>query len=101
MLTPLGMLYGDVQQTLPVATTFLMLLTPVVYPIPQSGLAATVALYNPLTPLISATRDWLIIGTTTHAEAFIVINIIAIIFLILGWIIFRVALPHLVARSGN
>jgi lipopolysaccharide transport system permease protein len=47
LITPLGILYSDVQQTLPVLTTFLMLLTPVVYPVPQSGVAAAIARYNP------------------------------------------------------
>ena len=62
LLTPLGVLYTDVQQTLPIATTFLMLFTPVVYPIPNSGLARGVAGFNPLTPLVTATRDWLTVG---------------------------------------
>ena len=37
LLTPLGILYGDVQQAMPIATTFLILLTPVLYPPPRSG----------------------------------------------------------------
>jgi lipopolysaccharide transport system permease protein len=101
LLTPLGMLYSDIQQTLPVATTFLMLLTPVVYPIPQSGLAATIAAYNPLTPLITATRDWLTIGATAHVGSFIIVTSIAAALLFMGWVMFRVAMPHLIARSGN
>ena len=62
LLTPLGILYNDVQQTLPIATTFLLLLTPVLYPAPRSGLGASIASLNPLTPLVTTTRDWLTIG---------------------------------------
>ena len=40
ILTPLGLLYSDVQNGLPIFTTFLMLLTPVVYPAPRTGLVA-------------------------------------------------------------
>jgi lipopolysaccharide transport system permease protein len=101
LLTPLGLLYGDVGQALPVATTFLMLLTPILYPVPQSGVAAIIAGLNPLTPLITATRDWLTIGATSHAAAFAIITLLAAVFLLLGWVIFRVAMPHLVARIGN
>ena len=101
LLTPLGILYSDVQQTLPVATTFLMLLTPVVYPTPRSGLAASVAAFNPLTPLVTATREWLTIGTTEHATAFIMITSVALVCLVIGWVAVRVAMPHLIARIGS
>ena len=101
LITPLGLLYGDVQQTLPIITTFLMFLTPVLYPVPQSGIAATVADINPLTPLIVATRDWLTIGTTSYVSGFILVTSLALAFLLLGWVVFRVAMPHLIARSGN
>jgi lipopolysaccharide transport system permease protein len=100
-LTPLGLLYSDVQNSLPILTTFLMLLTPVVYPVPQTGVVATIAHYNPLTPLISATRDWLLIGSTPHVAAFVVITVAALVFLLVGWIVFRVAMPHIIARIGN
>jgi lipopolysaccharide transport system permease protein len=100
LLTPLGLLYNDIQQMLPILTTFMMLLTPVVYPVPRSGLAASVVALNPLTPLVTATRDWLTVGSTAQAGAFIVITSIAAALLFLGWIIFRVAMPHLIARIG-
>jgi lipopolysaccharide transport system permease protein len=101
LLTPVGLLYDDVGQALPIATTFLMLLTPVLYPIPQSGIAATIAGFNPLTPLVAATRDWLTIGATPHLIAFVVISLISAALLLSGWVVFRVAMPHLIARSGN
>jgi lipopolysaccharide transport system permease protein len=101
LITPLGLLYNDVQQTLPIVTTFLMLLTPVLYPAPQSGFAAAVAAYNPLTPLVTATRDWLTIGTTADMFSFVVITLFALAFLLLGWTAMRVAMPHLIARIGS
>ena len=101
MLTPLGVLYGDVQQALPIATTFLLLLTPVLYPIPDSGVAAVIATLNPLTPLVTTARDWLTTGTAAHVSGFFVVSTMAVTFLLLGWILYRVALPHLIARLGN
>ena len=77
LLTPIGLLYSDVQQTLPIATTFLMLLTPVLYPIPSSGVAASIAAWNPLTPLVTATRDWITIGATSHAQGLVVIVLVS------------------------
>jgi len=101
LLTPLGLLYSDIQQILPITTTFLMLLTPVVYPVPHQGFAATVATFNPLTPLITTTRDWLTLGATTGVEAFAIINLTAMVLLLSGWVVLRVAMPHLIARLGN
>jgi lipopolysaccharide transport system permease protein len=101
LLTPLGILYNDVQQTLPIATTFLMLLTPVLYPVPTSGFAKSVADFNPLTPLVTATRDWLTIGATEHLLAFVVITSVALVCLLMGWVALRVAMPHLIARIGS
>jgi lipopolysaccharide transport system permease protein len=101
LITPLGILYSDVQQMLPVFTTFLMLLTPVVYPVPESGVAGTIARFNPLTPLVIVTRDWLTTGTTTQAGAFIIVTLVVLMLLLAGWVAFRVAMPHLIARMGN
>jgi len=101
LLTPLGILYSDVQQALPIATTFLMLLTPVLYPAPRSGLAASVAAFNPLTALVTVTRDWLTVGVSEYALPFLVITSIAFLFLLAGWVAMRVAMPHLIARIGS
>ena len=101
LLTPIGLLYGDVQQSLPIAATFLMLLTPVLYPVPASGLAATITALNPLTPLVTTTRDWLTTGSSAHLAAFVLVSTATAILLLLGWVAYRVALPHLIARLGN
>jgi lipopolysaccharide transport system permease protein len=101
LLTPIGLLYGDVQHSLPIASTFLMLLTPVVYPAPASGLAAVVTRLNPLTPLVTTTRDWLTTGSTDHVAGFIAVSAVTVTFLLVGWAAYRLALPHLISRLGN
>ena len=101
LITPLGLLYKDVQQGLPVITMFLMLLTPVVYPTPKSGFAGWFAALNPLTPLVNTTRDWLTVGAAPQAVAFFVTSAIAAVLLLVFWTAYRVTLPHLIARMGN
>ena len=101
LLTPLGLLYGDVQRALAVVTPFLMLLTPVLYPTPKAGLAGIVVALNPLTPLITTTRDWLTLGTTSNLGGFVAATFLLAILLVVAWIVYRVALPHLIARLGN
>ena len=78
-----------------------MLLTPVVYPLPSSGLAASVGAYNPLTPLITTTRDWLISGAAPHLGGFVLVSAVAVLLLAFGWAAYRLALPHLISRLGN
>jgi lipopolysaccharide transport system permease protein len=100
-MTPIGILYTDVPQMIPILAMFLMFLTPVLYPPPESGLAALLAKWNPLSPLVVVTRDWLTTGTTSHVMAFVLVSVTSGILLFVGWLIYRLALPHIIARIGN
>jgi homopolymeric O-antigen transport system permease protein len=101
LLTPVGILYSDVPQMIPVLSIFLMLLTPVVYPPPQHGPAAALARFNPLTPLVVVTRDWITTGQTSHLLGFCIVTVVAVVMLFSGWVLYRLALPHIVARIGT
>jgi lipopolysaccharide transport system permease protein len=101
LLVPLGLLYSDVQQTIPIVTMLLMFLTPVLYPQPTHGIAGAIARWNPLTPLVMTTRDWITTGNTTHLLSFAMVAVIALVCLFLGWVLYRLALPHIIARIGN
>ena len=101
LVTPFGLLYGDVAHALPIASTFLMLLTPVLYPAPSSGAGALVASFNPLTPLVTTTRDWLTIGAAPDVGGFIAVTMLTVALLLFGWVAYRLALPHLIERLGN
>jgi lipopolysaccharide transport system permease protein len=99
LLTPVYIL-GDLQRGLSMALGLWFLLTPVVYPAPAHGVLAEVTRWNPLTPLVVSTRAWLL-GTRTAAS----LDVAAVlgascVLLLLGWISYRVALPHLIARLG-
>lgn len=101
LLVPVGVLFGDVQQGLPILATFLMLLTPVLYPQPETGVAAAVAKWNPLTPLITVTRDSLTTGSADQVPAFLVVTGAGLVLLFVAWVLYRLALPHVIARLGN
>jgi lipopolysaccharide transport system permease protein len=100
-LTPIGILYTDVSQMIPILAMFFMFLTPVLYPPPHTGLAASLARWNPLSPLVIVTREWLVTGYTGHYIAFIAVTACAWGLLFAGWVMYRLALPHIVARIGN
>lgn len=101
LVTPLGMLYQDVAQVLPLATSYLMFLTPVVYPAQGHGLAGWLSRWNPISPLINSGRDWLITGNFNYCEGFILVSGLAFVVLVLAWSVYRIAMPHLIARIGN
>lgn len=100
-VTPIGILYTDVPQMIPIIAMFLMFLTPVLYPPPEEGHAAILAKWNPLSPLVNATRDWLTTGATTQLTAFVLVSVTVVVLLFTGWLIYRLALPHIIVRIGN
>ncbi|EGV15818.1 ABC transporter permease [Thiocapsa marina] len=57
LITPVGVLYTDIGKALPLLMQFLMYVTPVVFPMPKEGFAATVFSLNPLSPIILTARD--------------------------------------------
>lgn len=100
LLTPVGMLYTDIGKSLPLLLQFLMYLTPVVFPIPSSGWAATVFKLNLLTPLVLTTRDWLTGFSPDYLGSFCIVNALIIVLLLIVWMVYRIAMPILIERMS-
>ena len=100
-LAPLGALYGDVSKSIPIFAQFLMLLTPVVYPARNEGLAGLLATWNPVSPLMVTARETLSAQTLTLGGPFVAISLISVAATLIGLVTFRIAMPHLIARMGG
>jgi lipopolysaccharide transport system permease protein len=100
LLTPLGMLYHDVGRALGYATQALFFLTPVIYPVPKATWAATLIKLNPVTPLLQTTRDWLTGGQASQLYGFSWVCGITLVLLFAGWVLYRIAMPHLISRMS-
>ena len=100
LITPIGMLYTDIGKSLPLLMQFLMYLTPVVFPMPSTGWAATVFKINPMTPLVLTARDWLIGSSPDYLGYFFMVNALVIVLLLVVWIVYRVAMPILIERMS-
>lgn len=100
-ITPIGLLYTDVNRAIPLLMQFFMYITPVVFAMPKEGFSATLFQINPLTPLILTTRDWLTGLPPMYLGYFIIVNISAVILLSISWIVFRLAMPILIERMGS
>jgi lipopolysaccharide transport system permease protein len=100
LITPIGMLYSDIGKALPLLMQFMMYLTPVVFPMPTAGLAETVFQWNPLTPLILTTRDWLTGMQPDYLGYFLGVNAVLLILLFGVWVVYRAAMPILIERMS-
>ncbi len=75
-------------------TGFGLLLTPVLYPLPERSLLWL----NPVAPLLDGTRGW-IAGVGPDA-GFFVIGGAGLFGMVVGWLLYRLARPRLVERLG-
>ena len=100
LVTPVGLLYTDIGKSLPLLMQFLMYLTPVVFPMPNGGIASTIYRLNPLTPLIMSVRAWLTGMASEHLGYYILVNGTVFILLLIVWIVYRAAMPILIERMS-
>jgi lipopolysaccharide transport system permease protein len=100
LVTPIGLLYQDIGRGLPLLLQFLMYSTPVVFAIPPEGIAATLFRYNPLTPVIETSRAWLTGQQVEMLAYFLIVNLVVAVFLLVVWVIYRLAMPILIERMS-
>lgn len=103
LMVPIGSLYKDVEKVVTMALPFLMYTTPVIFPLAKGdGLAATLMQWNPVSPLIEVTRSWLTQGTAdpTLLLGFFILIPASLLIALIGLVVLRVAMPHLVVRMG-
>lgn len=98
LLTPLSVLYNDFSRGIVIATQAWFFLTPVIYPSPKSSLASIFIGLNPVTPILVTTREWMTTGHASNPSGFILITITSLTLMILGWLVLRLSMPHLIAR---
>jgi lipopolysaccharide transport system permease protein len=100
-LTPVGMLYTDIGKGLPLVLQFCMYITPVVFPLPQSGWALTLFKMNPMTPIIMTARSWITGVPADFLTGFVWVNAGLLIIAAAAWIMYRLAMPILIERISS
>jgi lipopolysaccharide transport system permease protein len=88
------LLLEDTSHLLRLATTFWFVATPIAYPAVKSGLLA----HNPVTPLLETARS----GFTGAplVDGLLGTSAAAALLLVIAWLLYRIARPHLVERLG-
>jgi lipopolysaccharide transport system permease protein len=100
LLTPVGMLYTDVSSSLVIIIQVWFFLTPVVYPTPKRYPFSLIATVNPVSPVLSTSRELLTGGVVTEPTAFIVVCLLTMAGLFIGWVFYRLAIPILIERMS-
>ena len=95
---PLGSLYQDVGRFIAMFVPFWMIITPIIYVPPTNYPGTLLNWVNPASPLLIFSRDLLLTGTSTHTSLGLLFGLAAIPLVVLGLIVYRVSLPHLIER---
>ena len=100
MITPLGVLYKDVERTLAVLTSLWFFVTPVIYPAPTQWPASLLVRINPVSPLLMTTRELMTVGTISQPIGFVLVAASTMVLLFIAWALYRLAMPHLIERMS-
>jgi lipopolysaccharide transport system permease protein len=98
---PVAALYSDVGRALQLVLRFGFFLTPVIFSLPDSGIARKLMLLNPVTPIIVSGRSWLTGSSEAMPLAFVAVVVGSSLLLFAGLIFYKVALPHLIERLSS
>ena len=100
-LTPIGLLYTDIPNSLTIITTLWFLITPVVYPPPTGFPFSLLAIINPVSPILLGARDLATKGVLLNPLPFFVVTFLVVLVLIITWIVFRLSMAILIERIGT
>ncbi len=100
LITPLGVLYGDIGRGIPLITQFLMYLSPVVFPLATTGWSASLMRLNPLTPLILNARAWFAAQPPQLLGEWALVVGGSVMLLLVVWMMYRLAMPILIERMS-
>jgi len=78
----------------------LMYITPVVYAIPTEGIMKTIMEWNPFTPLILTTRDFVVGADPLYLSYFITVILVCIPLFFVGLLFYRISIPIIVERMS-
>ena len=98
LIVPIGLLYNDVTQGLALVFQVWLLATPVLYPAPEGWSHTWVGWVNPVSPLLTVSRDWMLTGSSEQVDIFIVISIATCLVVLFGMVLYRIAMPVVIER---
>ena len=101
LLTPIGTLYTDIQQSIMMFTQFWFFVTPVIYPPPQTFPYTLLSTINPVSPLLIGARDLMTKGTLDNIVPFAVVSGLTLVIFLMAWVMYRLSLPIIIERMSS
>ncbi len=101
LIAPIGAIYQDISMGITLVTGMWLFITPVVYPVPTSGIFGAIVKLNPVTPLLVTTRELAIGSALSDPQGFWIASVIGIIGLLIAWIIYRLGMPFVIERISS
>jgi lipopolysaccharide transport system permease protein len=98
LLSLLNALLRDVANLVTLATTFLLFMTPVLYPEPRQGLFSLVSSHNPVAALVTGARDIVVAGRLTDPDHFLWASAVSGIVFLVSWRLFHMVEPRMAER---
>jgi len=100
LLAPIAAIYTDIARGLTILLGVWFFLTPVIYPLPESGWFSVLVDLNPVTHLLVTTRELATASTLSNIQGFILSALLAFAGLLVAWIFFRIAMPSIIERMS-
>jgi len=98
---PLNLLYTDISKAMPVITTFWFFTTPIIFTSPAQGLAGIIMTkLNPVTPLLTSTRELAFGHGLSMAVRFEVTTILTLCLFFVALLFHRIAMPIVIDRAN-
>lgn len=101
-LLPVSLMYKDIQFLLPTVLQFCMYLTPVLYVQPVFTGLGKMLDFNPVTPVLTGIRSWLLgVTCNTSHSTFLYISIGTLLLLVIGLFVQRATIGRVIERMGS
>ena len=94
----INVIMRDLEKAIPIGLTLLLFITPIAYELPESGLLATLAIYNPLFYLCVDSRNIIITGNLNYPLGFFCSCILSIFVFLFCWMAFHLGKDRIPER---
>jgi lipopolysaccharide transport system permease protein len=98
ILSLLNGIMRDIGSVITLMITFLMLLTPILYVKPASGILAVATAFNPIYYLISSAREIILMGTMSEPAGFAISACVSVLIFVISLIIFHLTETRVAER---
>ncbi len=100
ILSLMNAVFRDIANVVSLASTFLLFVTPVLYPEPKVAFFKTFTSMNPLAVLVCGPRDLVVKGYLTQPDLYVFYSIMSLLLFIVSWRLFHLAEIRIAERIG-